>query len=287
MAILPRLTHANLWSTIAKFPPEVLRDDSARSFTLTVAIIKYYFGLDWLERHAGDSAPIDGVFRQRFDDPVKGEIQSFRLVDFSELLFNLQHIAGFDECIDRMRSGDVEGPLAELDFGRMLALNRIKFKFVIPQGVEGNDYDIEIFLNDGIGVCADAKCKIEATDYSEATVRNSLQKARKQFPGDKPSMIFIKVPSRWLTELDKGMELKAIAAKFLRGTGRIVSMKFYTMGLHYRNTIMSHVHAFDEVPNPKNRFDTERDWNLFDSTPEQRGLPDVWQRILFFPKKQA
>lgn len=284
MATLKRLTHQHLLNTVAKLPPEILRDDSRRTFHLAVAIVKYYLGRPWIEKHAGENSPLDGVFRQCFDDRVRGEIQAYRLVDLSELIYNLQSVPGFDECLDRMRSGDIEGPLAELDFGRMLTLNGISFRFVIPQGVEGSDYDIEILLDDDdLTVCADAKCKIDSTEFSEATVKNSLQKARKQFPGDKPSIVFVKVPSRWLTELDKGLEMRAIATRFLRGTGRIVSVKFYTMGLHYKDGEMTTVLAFDEISNPNNRFDASRNWNLFDVTPEQAGLRAAWKRILYFP----
>ena len=245
----------------------ILQDNSRRSFALAVAILKYYLGMRWIEQHAGDKSPLEGIFRQRFDNAVKGEIQSFQLVDLSELLYNLQNVSGFDECIDRLKQGNIEGPLAELDFGRMLTFNGIRFRFVIPIGTKGNDYDIRIEMSDGTEICADAKCKIATTEFSEATVRNSLQDARTQFPNDRPSIIFVKVPSRWLTELDKGLELRDIAARFLRGTGRIVSVAFYTSGLEYRDKVMSHVHAFDEVANPNNRFDATRNWRLSNSTP--------------------
>jgi hypothetical protein len=43
-----------------------------------------------------------------------------------------------------MRKGDLEGTYAELDFGRMLYLNNVPFRFVVPQGTTGLDYDIEV-----------------------------------------------------------------------------------------------------------------------------------------------
>ena len=135
---------------------------------------------------------------------------TYRIVDLAELLINLQHVVGFDDCIKRMELGDIEATYAELDLGRMLYQSDIDFRFVTTTGTKGDDYDIEIVLKDGTVVCADAKCKIEATQLSERTVVNSLHQARTQFPSDKPSVIFVKMPPRWA---DERPTLKADLAK--------------------------------------------------------------------------
>ena len=56
----------------------------------------------------------------------------------------------------------------------MLYSGNVDFRFVEPQQKKGLDYDIEITLSDGFVVCADAKCKVEATDFSVDSVRRSL-----------------------------------------------------------------------------------------------------------------
>jgi len=140
----------------------------------------------------------------------RSQEQSYRIVDLAELLINLQHVVGFDDCIKRMELGDIEATYAELDLGRMLYQSDIDFRFVTTTGTKGDDYDIEIVLKDGTVVCADAKCKIEATQLSERTVVNSLHQARTQFPSDKPSVIFVKMPPRWA---DERPTLKADLAK--------------------------------------------------------------------------
>jgi hypothetical protein len=53
------------------------------------------------------------------------------------VIYNLQAVSGFDSCIARMRDGDIEGTAAELDLGRMLFLNRVPFRYVVPQGIKG------------------------------------------------------------------------------------------------------------------------------------------------------
>ncbi len=279
-----RLTEKHLLATVANFPEAVRKDDSNRSYFLSVAIIKYFLGEDWLELHCAPNA-LTGIFRQDFSEEVAGEERAFKLVDLAELLFNLQHVDGFDGCIDRMKAGAVEGTLAELDFGRMLLMNCVTFRFVQPRGEKGNDYDIEIVLADGTTICADAKCKLESTEFSEETVRASFEKARTQFPANRPSVIFLKVPNHWLRKLNKGLELRSLAVRWLKGsTQRVVSIKFYTTDAIYLNGVMSQIIAFDEINNPHNRFDASRDWGLFDATPDQRGLPEIWKRILYFPK---
>jgi hypothetical protein len=118
----------------------------------------------------------------------------FRVMDPAEVIYNLQPVPGFDECITRMRAGDIEGTYAELDFGRMLYLNKVPFRFVVPQGTTGRDYDIEIEYPNGTIASADAKCKIEGTDFSSNTIENTLKKARKQLPDSMPGIVFVKVP---------------------------------------------------------------------------------------------
>ena len=182
------------------------------------------------------------------------QISTFKIIDFAELLYNLQDIPGFDTCIDRMRHGVIEATFAELDLGRMLYSGNVDFRFVEPQQKKGLDYDIEITLSGGIVVCADAKCKVEATDFSVDGVRRSLEKARTQFPKDRPSIVFMKVPQRWFEEPGHGVSLINIAETFLRGTGRIVSVKFYVSYISYRDKALRHDNAFKEISNPNNQI---------------------------------
>ena len=169
----------------------------------------------------------------------------------------------------------------------MLSASGINFRYVKPQQKKGQDYDVEIILPDGCVVCADAKCKIETTEFSENTVKNSLQTARKQFPSDRPSIIFMKVPARWMEQSKLGKSLNEIAIEFLRGTGRIVSVKFYVWQLIWRDGLATHNLLFTEISNPNNRFDKTRDWNMF-AKPNAAGtwstMPERWRRLLYYPE---
>jgi hypothetical protein len=178
----------------------------------------------------------------------------------------LQRIPGFDTCIDRMRHGVlIESTYAELDFGRMLYSSNVDFRFVA----------------DGLVVCADAKCKVETTDFSENTVMNALKDARTQFTEDRPSIIFMKFPHHWFGKpIPPGVSLNSIARRFLRTTGRIVSVKFYASHIEYRDKELWHYLKHTEVPNPNNRFGSSRDWKML-PPPGLYEMPPNWKRLLW------
>ena len=292
MAPLKRLTDRDLLRTIAKWPPDIQEDPSWRTFLLSIAIVKYYLGKKWIDQHLAPNGP-PGFLRQDDEDKINSEQQSFKVVDLAELLFNLQCVEGFDGCIERIRQGIVEPTYAELDLGRMLYVSSIDFRFVVPQGKKGNDYDIEIGLSDWPAVCADAKCKIESTGFSAETVKQTLDKARKQFPPDLPSVIFVKVPSQW-GELQQHATdvLYNVAEKFLRGTARVVSVKYYTSRIIWRDGAITYIQAFKELSNPNNRFDPSRNWDMFEEAsegiePNSNGnftnVPQRWRRLIYYP----
>jgi hypothetical protein len=287
---IPRLTDEHLLKTLTGWPVELVKDDSRKVFCLSVAIAKYFLGQEWIDNHVIPNGP-PGFLRQDVQDKVRSEQQSYRMVDFAELLFNLQNVGGFDDCIDRIRQGIIEPTYAELDLGRMLYLSEIEFRFVKTQGKRENDYDIEITLPDWPRICADAKCKLETTDFTRNTVRNALDGARKQFPPDVPSIVFMKVPSQW-RDIPQQI-LYEVAAEFLRGTGRIVSVKYYTSRIVWRDGAVDHVQAFKEFSNPRNRFDRNRNWDMFtkadevarsNANGEFSDVPKRWRRLIHYPE---
>jgi hypothetical protein len=283
-----RVRENHLLNMMINFAPEYLRDDTARSFVLSIGIIKHYFGEEWLTRHVSPENPTPGFLRTYVGRDERAQLSLFKIVDFAELLFNLQDIEGFDYCIEQMRQGNIEGTYAELDFGRMLRASNIEFRFVIRRGVKGSDYDIEITLSDGLKLCADAKCKIETTEFSEETIRNTLKRAVDQLPKNRPGIIFLKVPSSWFNKLPEARELITVGQRFLRGsTKRVVSIKFFMTHQVWRDGMLTQSHGFKEISNPNNRFDPNRNWDMFaepNPNPSWNGMPKDWRRLVFFPK---
>lgn len=274
--------------TARSFPQEV-RDDSKRlTFTLAVTVICHFFGKDWYYEHvfqdAANSKP-SGFMRIDYTPGFEGERKTSRVLDFAENLFNLQHIEGFDNRVDQMRSGQVEATFAEFDFARFLHIHGIAFKFVVPSGARGRDYDFGITYPDGREACADAKCRLEETDIRPETVKNPLNTARsRNLPPDKPGIIFVKVPQTWLEQEAVRTGIYAVVREFLRTTERIVSVVVYatvTIELPGKQMMLMR-HRFNEFMNEKHRFDMSKSWALFKDfqvPDEWGGMPPNWQRV--------
>jgi hypothetical protein len=246
-------------------------------------VLRVFLGGEWVERHVISDNSKKGFLSVKEDDPIKREISFFRLMDLAEMFWNLQRVPGFDECIWRMRNGDIEGTLAELNVGRMLYLNEVPFRFVIPQGVKKKDYDFDIICPNGQVACADAKCKIDETTFSEGGIKEALKKARGQLPNEKPGIIFVKVPEHYLFDTQFQTQSIQIARRFLGGISRIVSVKYYVEPLQFANNVMRVDLAYKEVSNPRTDFGDDVDWNLFRKhhlPPEVNGMPPHYERII-------
>lgn len=290
MEPLARIRDIHLVKSAGNFPIEIKTDPTNRTFYLSVAILKYFLGEKWLEEHVEDNRR-PGYLRLDWENKTTNETQTFRIVDLAELFFNLQDVRGFDHCIQRMKEGDIEGTYAELDLGRMLYSNEIEFHFVERSGKKRDDFDVEITFN-GTKLCADAKCKISSTTFSEKTVEHSLNRARSQFPKTRPSIVFVKLPPHWMGGHGTASkdDLTRIAESFLRRTGRVVSVKYYTSFIHWENGYVTHIQAFHEVNNRfnVNRFDPTRNWDMFrDERPlvpneknEFTTTPSYWRHLL-------
>jgi hypothetical protein len=284
----PRLSFADLMETARSFLQEVRADPNRLTFTMVVTVIRHFFGKQWCEDHiiqdAAHSRPA-GFLRLDFTPGFEGERKTSRVLDFAETLFNLQHIAGFDDRVDQMRAGQIEATFAEFDFARFLFLHDIAFKFVRPSGVKGEDYDFGIEYADGREACADAKCRLEDTEVRADTVKNSLNKVRtNNLPPDKPGIIFVKVPQTWLEQEHVRKDLYAVIEGFLRNTERIISVVVYAtvMVELAEQKMMLMRHRFHEFLNASHRFDLTKSWALFKDykVPEEwGGMHPKWVRV--------
>lgn len=290
IATLPRrISLADLDETRHTYPPEVLADPERKTFYIGASVICHFFGRKWYMDHIvqdeAGSRP-DGYMRLDYSRTVQGLIKTTRFLDFAENLFNLQNIEGFDGRVEQMRTGDIEATFAEFDFGRFLYIHDIDFRFVIPSGVAGKDYDYGIWYADGRAACADAKCRLEGTEMRGETIMNALRKARSNnLPKDKPGAVFVKVPSSWLDDETTRRAIYATVNDFLRNTQRVVTVVVYTVVMKELKdqAMMLMRHRFHEFENPNHRFDRSKNWALFRDyqVPEEwGGMPPKWQRIL-------
>jgi hypothetical protein len=283
-----RITLANLAETIASFPPQVRQDADWTTWTLATSVIGHFLGKEWVKANitqdANNTYP-SGFFRMDFSSPEKREAKTARILGLAETLFNLQHVSGFDDRTNQMRTGDAEAACAEFDFGRFLYIHDVNFRFVIPTGERGRDYDCAVTYGDGRSACADAKCRIENSEIRPEAIHHALETARKKnLPKDQPGIVFVKVPQTWLEFERVRHGLVDVATDFLRQTERVVLVVLYCQVQFFvaEHQLTAVRDLVEEVENPEHRFDGTKSWRLFKDfrvPPKWNGMPPKWHRI--------
>ncbi|MBY0561561.1 hypothetical protein [Hyphomicrobium sp.] len=235
------------------------------------------FGHDWHQRHiVADRAPTN-FFRNAGTSDRDNTTGGMRVIQLAEMIMNLQDVPGLEKSVEMIRDGDIESGFAEIEVGRLLHVNDCDFRFVVPRGTKGDDYDLEIMFQEST-VCGETKCKIESSQMSEKGLMNALRAARGQLPADKPGIIFAAIPQTWNEPVaELGPFLKTVAEKFLQGTQRVVAIKFYTSALLATETTWAPRVFLLEVNNPKHRFDTNANYDIF---AEMDKMPDHWVSLL-------
>jgi hypothetical protein len=259
------------------------------TFGTHYAIIKYWLGEEWTDRHLSPDSRGQSLYRMAFGrgSPL-AELQVLRMRSIAENLFNLQYVEGFQDLIQQIKNKEAEPSLAELQVGRLLYINDVDFKFVAPTGTAGADYDLEIRVP-GYTICGETKCKISSTNLSVKSLANDLRKAAKQLPRDRPGIVFLHFPPHWLEGPDPyTAEQRTVAAATaaLRAVSRIVSVILYTAPLAHDGTMATEGDVFKEVPNPAHRFPRSPHYRLLRYRPSGRhwdSMPAKWIRLLNLP----
>jgi hypothetical protein len=200
-----------------------------------------------------------------------------RWLEFSETLLNLQHITGFEIVLGELFNGEIEAACAELEIARMLAMFGWKFAFVCPIGGAKQNYDLEVFYQDGYKVCAETAAKLEATAPRAKSILTSIRDSREQLPDEEPGVIFIKVPERWVRDIELANRITNVANGYLNQSEHIRSIKFYSPITIFTPERTARWHLYIEVSNPKFQ---ERNWDMFqDENVPTGGRPQWWIRI--------
>jgi hypothetical protein len=249
---------------------------NGRTYALAMQILTMFFGLPWMETYVMANTPSSSFLRSRL---AETDLHSIRVIHLAEMIFNLQKVAGLDEVLVKIRTGDVESGFAELEAAKLLYKYGIAFRFVETQGVRRKDYDLEFFHHNGMLVCADTKCKLETTDLTSNTIKNALNGARDQLPNDKPGYVFVKVPQDWLASSGFFEEFDALSKAFFRGTGRVVGIQCFASLVRIEQGIIHDNVQGREFRNEKHRFDPSLDWRLLTRYSEWLPEPLSWIKL--------
>jgi hypothetical protein len=211
--------------------------DAGEGYLIAAGIMGHFLGREWIADHIDPDTSADEFFCDDLSTTGKRSVHIRRVIDLAEMLFNLQGVENFGDCVTRLASADKSEPIfAEMEVGKILFILDIWFRFILPQQKRGRDYDLEIRFADGRPVFADAKCKLESTEPSIETVKHSLNRARGQLPAGEMNVVFLKVPESWMRSESAMGFVEHAALDFLRTTSRIVSVKVYAMIHEFEGT---------------------------------------------------
>lgn len=153
----------------------------------------------------------------------------FRLAD---RLYNLRNTKNIHLIVDKIRQGEFLSSYSEIDAATHLKKRCIRFEFVEPKGKKTQDFDIRIL--ESITVNCEVKKKIDSTEFSEKTIKNTLSTANKQLPKNNYGLIVIQIPKNWL-EIRKINEeiMNVINPFFKRNSQHLIGILFrYEMPLN-------------------------------------------------------
>jgi hypothetical protein len=150
----PIIRPADLLATWHNLPRHLQNDTN-----IATLVIKAFLELPWIDKHLDSNTSTPGLLTIRGTE-IEQNLARIRIVDLAESLFNLCRIRGFADCIARMKTASNPEPsLAELHIGKMLYANDWQFRFIVPRGGRGDNYDLQIMYCYQF-VCGDAKCMI-------------------------------------------------------------------------------------------------------------------------------
>src|SRR5271169_1591181 len=141
--------------------PEIARSNgTTESLALANCVVRAFLTDKWANKYIVPNATHRSFLTIDESTAQRREITLYRVIDLAEILINLQDVPGFNGCLKKVRSGEIEGTYAELDLGRLLYAYKVQFSYVTTTGVKRADYDVEIKFPDVIIACTEAKCKV-------------------------------------------------------------------------------------------------------------------------------
>jgi hypothetical protein len=219
-------------------------------------IVDRLMGREWTDKNLNPEK-FNRHFRLGFPSPddVRSHLRTHRLVQMGKRLYDLQGVPGFEHMLERARKESLRGLLAELEAAEKLRRRGYEVRFRAASGV-GRDYDIDSHIN-GSDVAVEVKAKEEegvSDPYKEKSMLNTLKEGRGQLPSNGPGLLFLGVPSDWVTAPEPRSALRQAVGSWLRGTGRVNAVVImYDMRAPGPAGQMAFLTGHDVVPNPRPR----------------------------------
>ena len=227
------------------------RDGLEWLFMMPRYVLGHFFGDQWIRQHLFEK---DGFLKPptKEVDWLRHQQTGLHGYQLAEALFNLQRIEGFAGIHNRLLKGEIEPCVGELEAARFLKIRAEKFRFVVPQGKRGEDYDLEALRDTGM-ICCEAKVKLEADELTEQGVYRSLEDARRRnLPKSRPGVIFLRIVGN---KTNKELQAKArivdrAVRRLFRQTKRIVGVVLLTRMYHFSKNDEIMWSLWRTMPNP-------------------------------------
>jgi hypothetical protein len=213
-----------------------------------------FVGLRWVNEHIFSKHPDTPYLRSRSDNDDDYNLHLCRVVELAELLYNLQTVPGIDAIFRRIVSDaeGLEGTILELEGLRLLWMAKLGFRIIHTGAGEGLRYECEVTLPNGEIAYCEMKCKIETTNFSPSTVKDSLDTARGQLPPNRCGVVIVKIPRGWFDS--SWASLEAAVQAFLRNTTRVSEIILYERAFILMETHSAYPMLFKEVLNDKSPY---------------------------------
>jgi hypothetical protein len=220
------LSHSDLKAFIKDFYhyTQGTISEIAQLYTLSVEVLIHLVGKEWVQDNVFGLAPIDSFLISNSDITEDKFKHSDRVVTLAEMLFHFQGVDGIEKRIADIQSSNVEDTVGELEGARFLYRSGVPFRFVVPTGKRGEDFDVQILGLNGNNINCEMKTKLAETVLSSATVWNTLNVNRDQLPKGRAGVMFMKIPETWISQPAVALIMESILTRFFSGTDRVAAV---------------------------------------------------------------
>jgi hypothetical protein len=184
-------------------------------------VILTTLGPTWWKRNCLTTSTCPDEFLKTGEQSETGRYQDQdRVIALGHMLFALKDCPGLQTFITALKTRDLASTFFELWCANILHTNDFDITLVEESGKKGQDYDL-IAEKGGHQVGVEVKSRRGNKILSEKTLRNALNKARKQLPPAGPNIIFVTIPVEWTYSEDVESVVQRSIESFFRSTSRI------------------------------------------------------------------
>jgi len=155
-------------------------------------------------------------------ETARRSVFSHRVVRLADAIFTLlKHEIASSESLRRrlQASHRVQPTFVEIEIASFLAHNGVEVRVIEESGVRGQDFDF-LAVSDGMEVSVE----VTTLPYRRLTVQtilNKFKEKRDQVPPNRPAVLYMAIPSEWMTDSVAAFATFTEAARnFMKGSRR-------------------------------------------------------------------